>query len=123
MALQDPNVGPAPVRVLAALRGTPETLCPPELLLATKSPSTATSKSPNPPLWPFNPAHPPTHLSPTTRQPQPAKPGKKKISPLRNEPQTTENKVGQPPPGPQPRPRTRSKWNEDRIQNNARRRT
>jgi hypothetical protein len=33
MALQDPSVGPAPVRVLAALRGTPETLCPPELLL------------------------------------------------------------------------------------------
>jgi hypothetical protein len=33
MALQDPNVGPAPVRVLAALRGTPESPCPPEVLL------------------------------------------------------------------------------------------
>jgi len=33
MALQDPNVGPAPVRALAALRGTPESACAPELLL------------------------------------------------------------------------------------------
>jgi hypothetical protein len=33
MALQDPNVGPAPVRVLAALRGTPESPCPPEVVL------------------------------------------------------------------------------------------
>jgi len=33
MALQDPNVGPAPIRALVALRGSPETLCPPEVLL------------------------------------------------------------------------------------------
>ncbi len=33
MALQDPNVGPASVRVLSALRGSPESSCPPELLL------------------------------------------------------------------------------------------
>ncbi len=33
MALQDPRVGPAYVRVLPALRGTPETLCPPDVLL------------------------------------------------------------------------------------------
>ena len=33
MALQDPNVGPAPVRALAALRGTAESSCSPELLL------------------------------------------------------------------------------------------
>ena len=33
MALQDPNSGPAAVRALAALRGTPESSCSPELLL------------------------------------------------------------------------------------------
>ena len=33
MALQDPNVGPAAVRALAALRGTAESSCSPELLL------------------------------------------------------------------------------------------
>jgi len=33
MALQDPNVGPAPIRALAALRGSPDSLCPPEVLL------------------------------------------------------------------------------------------
>ena len=33
MALQDPAVGPATVRILTALRGSPECLCPPEVLL------------------------------------------------------------------------------------------
>lgn len=33
MALQDPNIGPAPVRALLALRGSPESSCPPEVLL------------------------------------------------------------------------------------------
>src|SRR5580698_8801891 len=33
MALQDPSVGPASVRVLAALRGSPESFCPPDVLL------------------------------------------------------------------------------------------
>jgi hypothetical protein len=33
MALQDPNVGPASVRVIAALRGSPESSCQPEVLL------------------------------------------------------------------------------------------
>src|ERR1700686_1193875 len=33
MALQDPNIGPAPVRVLSALRGSPDSSCPPEVLL------------------------------------------------------------------------------------------
>jgi hypothetical protein len=33
MALQDASVGPAPVRVVFALRGSPETACPPEVLL------------------------------------------------------------------------------------------
>ncbi len=33
MALQDPNVGPAPIRALVALRGSPDSLCPPEVLL------------------------------------------------------------------------------------------
>src|ERR1035438_10434004 len=33
MALQDPAVGPATVRILTALRGSAENLCPPEVLL------------------------------------------------------------------------------------------
>ena len=33
MALLDPNVGPASVRALAALRGSAESACPPEVLL------------------------------------------------------------------------------------------
>lgn len=33
MALQDPSVGPASVRALLALRGSPESSCPPEVLL------------------------------------------------------------------------------------------
>ena len=33
MAIQDPSLGPAPVRVLVALNGSPETHCAPELLL------------------------------------------------------------------------------------------
>jgi len=33
MALQDPSVGPASVRALAALRGSPESSCPPDVLL------------------------------------------------------------------------------------------
>ena len=33
MALQDPSLGPAPVRVLVALHGSPDNSCPPELLL------------------------------------------------------------------------------------------
>jgi hypothetical protein len=33
MKLQDPSVGPAHVRVLLALRGSPESPCPPEVLL------------------------------------------------------------------------------------------
>jgi hypothetical protein len=33
MALQDPNVGPPSVRALVALRGSPESSCPPEVLL------------------------------------------------------------------------------------------
>src|ERR1035438_7259024 len=33
MALQDPAIGPAPVRALAALRTSPETLCSPDTLL------------------------------------------------------------------------------------------
>jgi hypothetical protein len=33
MALQNPNVGPACVRALLAFRGSPDTFCPPEVLL------------------------------------------------------------------------------------------
>jgi hypothetical protein len=33
MALQDPSVGPPSVRALLALRGSPESFCPPEVLL------------------------------------------------------------------------------------------
>ncbi len=33
MTLQDPNVGPASVRALLALRGSPESSCPPDVLL------------------------------------------------------------------------------------------
>jgi hypothetical protein len=33
MALQDRNVGPAPVRAVLALRGSPESTCPPDVLL------------------------------------------------------------------------------------------
>jgi len=33
MALQDPNLGAAPIRASVALRGSQESLCPPELLL------------------------------------------------------------------------------------------
>ena len=78
MALQDPNVGPAPVRALAALRGTPESACAPELLLRYEIAfDRQFSRALTPVFWRFNPAKSPSHRAPTTRTRQPVKPGKK----------------------------------------------
>jgi hypothetical protein len=78
MALRDPNVGPAFVRALLALRGSPESSCPPEVVLRYEI---AFDRQ-------FSRAL--TRLlalqSRRTGSP-PAKPRRTKQSPLRNEPQ------------------------------------
>ena len=122
MALQDPNVGPAPVRVLAALKGTPETLCPPELLLRyeiafdrqfSRALTRLLALQSRPSAHPPEPYHPTTPTGQTWKE--------ENIATAKRTPEATENKVGGPPV--RSRPRGRLKWNEDRIQNNARRRT
>lgn len=87
MALQDPDLGPASVRVLAALRGTPGSACPPEVLLryeiafdrqfsrALTRLLAAQSSRTN---------QPPKHYHP---QAPAGQTWKEEISPLRNEPQ------------------------------------
>jgi hypothetical protein len=64
-----------------------------------------------------------THPSPTAQRRQPDKPGKKKTSPLRNEPQKQLKAKWGGPPGPRGSSRTRSGSPGDRIQNDARRPT
>jgi hypothetical protein len=77
MALQDPNVGPASVRVLSALRGSPESSCPPELLLRYEITFDRQ----------FFRAHATKQPQPTTWSLRPARPGRMKMSRLRHEPQ------------------------------------
>jgi hypothetical protein len=68
MALQD-SVGPAPVRVLAALRGTPETLCP-QSCCAMKSPSTVNSPEPYHPQFPAGHTWKQENTPPAERTPE-----------------------------------------------------
>ena len=77
MALQDPSVGAAPVRVLAALRGTPESLCPPEVLLRyeiafdrqfSRALSRLLALQSHPAAQPTQPYHPETSAGQTLKE-------------------------------------------------------